>query len=309
MTYTQLDEITNGFSEERKIGQGAYGKVYWGFGKNGEKIAVKLLLVNMQELDDQQFRNELINLKMLEHPNIVQLVGYCYETQQKCIQWNGIDIFPETRYRALCLEYLHNGSLRNHLCEEFGEPDWHTRYKIIKGTCEGLNYLHNGSSKPIYHLDLKPDNILLDKNMVPKLADFGLSKILHGDGHTWTTQNFAGTLGYLPPEYINGQIVSDKLDIYSLGVVMIEIIAGPKGRTKSSEMPPTKFIDQVCGNWRKRLQVISDGSLLEAYCEQVKRCTQLSLKCVENDRHERPGIVDITDELNEVERLTKHVKG
>ncbi|CAO2143883.1 unnamed protein product, partial [Urochloa humidicola] len=196
-----------GFSEDQIIGRGGYGEVYWGLHKDGKKIAVKLLRVNMQELDDQLFRNELRNLIMLKHPNIVQLVGYCYETHQKFIQWNGIEIFPEMRYRALCLEYLHNGSLRNHLCDEFGGPDWCTRYNIIKGTCEGLNYLHNGNSKPIYHLDLKPDNILLDENMVPKLADFGMSKML-GVDHTWTTKNCAGTVGYMSPEYIKFKKVS-----------------------------------------------------------------------------------------------------
>jgi len=180
LTVQVLQEITDNFSEERKIGQGAYGTVYKGMHPNGEEMAVKLLHNSLQGIDDGQFKCEFENLMRLEHHNIVQIVGYCYETQHKPILHKGETIFAEEIKRALCFEYMQNGSLQKHISEEHNGLDWHMRYKIIKGTCEGLKYLHEGFSKPIYHMDLKPDNILLDENMMRKLADFGLSKLYDG---------------------------------------------------------------------------------------------------------------------------------
>ncbi|KAK3136820.1 hypothetical protein QOZ80_5BG0442950 [Eleusine coracana subsp. coracana] len=198
LTIQRLHDITDGFSEGRKLGQGAYGKVYRGEDKNGE-VAVKLLHNVGPELNDEGFKNEFENLKKLKHPHIMKLIGYCFQTQHKCMEYNGKTIFAEHTYRALCFEYLHNGSLQDFLSEGIcdGRLDWHTRFKIIKGACEGLKYLHEEFKDPIYHLDLKPDNILLDINMVPKLADFGLSRIF-GEEQTRITKNSTGTVGYMP---------------------------------------------------------------------------------------------------------------
>ncbi|CAN6371580.1 unnamed protein product, partial [Urochloa humidicola] len=148
-----------------------------GVTKNGGDVAVKMLHDVNPDLDDKQFQNEFCNLTMLRHKNIVQVLGYCYETEQIPTKYNGIIVLAEKTYRVLCFEYLDNGSLQKHLSDEFHGLDWNTRYKIIKGTCEGLKYIHEELKEPLYHLDLKPDNILLDKDMVPKIADFGLSRI------------------------------------------------------------------------------------------------------------------------------------
>ncbi|EMS49056.1 Disease susceptibility protein LOV1 [Triticum urartu] len=194
--------------------------------------------------------------------------------------------------------------------------DWQTRYKIIKGTCEGVKYLHEGLEKPFYHLDLKLGNILLDENMAPKLADFGLSKLFNEEQTCRVTQNLrAGTIGYMPPEYINGGTVSKKFDIFSLGVVMTKIIAGPSGHTKCAEMQHQEFLDQlytsitqVEGNWRKSLkETWSSPKLLDAQCRQVKICTEIALSCMKTDRHERPSIVDIINDLNETETFIENV--
>uniref|UniRef100_R7W786 non-specific serine/threonine protein kinase n=1 Tax=Aegilops tauschii TaxID=37682 RepID=R7W786_AEGTA len=193
LTIRLLQQITDNFSEERKIGQGTYGTVYKGVHASGEEIAVKLLHNNLQGTDDEQFKQECDGL------------------------------------------------------------DWQTRYEIIKGICEGLKYLHEGFKEPIYHMDLKPDNILLDENMMPKLADFGLSKLYDGE-QSMITQILTGTIGYLPPEYLFEHIVSKKLDIFSLGVVVTKIITGPRGPTRRGEMTQQEFTNQI------KVKVIHDES-------------------------------------------------
>ncbi|KAG8089481.1 hypothetical protein GUJ93_ZPchr0011g27773 [Zizania palustris] len=308
VSFRLLEEITDGFSAERKLGEGAYGTVYKGERKNGDDIAVKMLHNDTLGFDDKQFENEFQNLMRLEHPNIIRLVAYCYETQHKHAEYNGRIVFAATIHRALCFEYMSGGSLKDHLSDEFHGLDWPTRYKIIKGTCEGLKYLHEELKPPIYHLDLKPGNILLDKNMVPKLADFGLSK-LFSEEKTRITQTPIGTFGYLPPEYMENNIVSNKLDIFSLGVVILNIIAGPRWRSRSADMSSQEFIDQVLGNWTIRLHETGNGSSLEAYCQEVKTCTQIAQRCLEIDRHKRPNIVDIINKINEKETKLGKVNG
>ncbi|VAH85973.1 unnamed protein product [Triticum turgidum subsp. durum] len=269
--------------------------------ENGEEIAVKVLYNNMPEIDDVKFQHEFENLMRLEHHNIVRLVAYCYETQHQPMQYMGRTFFAERTYRALCFEYMQNGSLEKHLSDEGDGLDWHTRYKIIKGVWKGLKHLHEGFDKPIYHLDLKPGNILLDKNMVPKLADFGLSK-LFSDKQTMITQTPIGTIGYVPMEFLHGNIVSNKFDIFSLGVVMIKIIAGHGGHSRSAKMPLCEFFDLVQEKWRERmLETCQASRLLEAYCKQVNVCTKIALSCMDIDRHKRPNIADIINQLNDTE--------
>ncbi|XP_062183344.1 G-type lectin S-receptor-like serine/threonine-protein kinase SD1-13 isoform X2 [Phragmites australis] len=240
----------------------------------------------------------------LEHPNIVRLIDYCYETQHEHVDYRGQIIFAEKTTRALCLEYLRNGSLERHLSDEGLE--WHKRYKIIKGTCEGLKYIHMEVEEPILHLDLKPDNILLDEDMVPKLADFGLSRIF--DQGTQIADSCIGTLGYQPPEYIDRKLISKKFDIFSLGVVMLRTVSGCRRYSIYDGISPEKFVDTVLANWRNRLQTTWSGSLLDAYCLQVKVCTEIALECVETERTKRPNIVEIIDKLNAMENQLDELK-
>ncbi|KAF8667220.1 hypothetical protein HU200_052882 [Digitaria exilis] len=208
----------------------------------------------------------------------------------------------EQSTRALCFEFMDKGSLQKHLSDESCGLDWETRYNIIKGTCEGLRYIHEGLEEPLLHLDLKLDNILLDTNMVPKTADFGLSRIF-GDQLTMATQCSFGTLGYKPPEYIDKKKISKKFDIFSLGVIIIQIVSGPESYHKCLDrMTSGEFVDQVCKNWRKRWQATCNSDFsLEAYCRQVETCTQIALDCLEKDWQKRPDIVKIFEELNKIE--------
>ncbi|CAN6180480.1 unnamed protein product [Urochloa humidicola] len=299
-----LEEITDGFSDERKLGAGAFGEVYMGVYKDGEKIAVKILHDTPRNHDEEQFLNEFNNLASLQHPNIVRLIGYCHETQKKYVNYNGGQIFAERIRRALCLEYMQYGSLEKRISDEHHGLDWNTRYAIIMGICKGLKYLHEELKHPIYHLDLKPENILLDENMVPKIADFGLARFFREE-KTQTTGNTIGTLGYLPPEYIHGGTISNKFDIFSLGVIVIKITAGHKGYTKCAEMSPHQFIELVHENWRNRLQALPGMSteLLEPSLAQVKMCIEVALRCVESERHQRPSIGWVVEKLDKIEAL------
>ncbi|CAL5090456.1 unnamed protein product [Urochloa decumbens] len=293
-----LKKITNGFSKERIIGSGACGQVFMGMHEDGEKIAVKMLY-DMPWLEEEQFQNELNNLVRLQHQNIVKFVSYCYEIQKKFVKYNGKLVLADKINRLLCFEYMQNGNLGNYLSDEYHGLDWHTRYAIIKGICMGLKYLHEELKPPIYHLDLKPANVLLDENMVPKIADFGLSR-LFGEEQTRITKSSMGTLGYLPPEYIERNLISKKFDIFSLGVVIIKIMTGPTGHSKSFEMSPQQFIENVHQNWRNRLQA-TQMCMLESSSKQVKRCIEIALSCLETDRRKRPCIGDIVQKLNETE--------
>ncbi|XP_066337731.1 uncharacterized protein [Miscanthus floridulus] len=301
-----LKKITNGFSVDRELGTGAYGKVYKGVHKNGETIAVKLLH-SMPGLDDERFEEEFHNLAILQHKNIVRLVGFCHEIQREFVLHDGRMIFADSKHMALCFEYMHNGSLDKYIFDEYSGHDWPTRYAIIKGICEGLKYLHEELNPPIYHLDLKPANILLDDNMMPKLADFGLSKIFEQE-RTKITKSCIGTHGYLPPEYIDDNLISNKLDIFSLGVIIIKIITGPTGYTQCAEMPSKQFVELVHQRWKNRLQATPvDEYAPETYSEQVMRCIEMALTCVETDRHKRPSIGAIIEKLNKMDTTTDQV--
>ncbi|XP_066336997.1 uncharacterized protein [Miscanthus floridulus] len=305
MEYKYLVEITDGFADERELGRGTFGVVYKGNRENGQEIAVKVLNP-IQGVDDENFFRELSNLTKVKHPNIVQLVGFCNETENVVAEHDGEQVNALEMRRALCFEYMHNGSLRKHLSDGYEAFGWHKRYNIIKGICQGLRYLHLELKNPIYHLDLKPGNILLDKNMIPKIADFGLSRLFGVENTKKTLRDDVGTRGYMPPEYIDNHVISKEYDIFSLGVIMLKIISGTTGYSQLGYMEQDKFVEHVCNKWRERLQVESGGIFLETHCEQVKKCTEIALKCIANEKSSRPNIGHIVDQLNSTEKHQNH---
>ncbi|KAI4978717.1 hypothetical protein ZWY2020_015470 [Hordeum vulgare] len=299
-----LKAITNNFSEERIIGHGATGVVYKGVLHNGEVIAVKKLYNRYDSSGEKlgngeaQFHNELMNLIGVQHQNIIQLVGYCYETHNVVTECNGKLVLAAKEERILCLEYMPCGSLKDNLSDVSCGLKWHERYTIIKGICEGLKYLHTGCGNPIYHLDLKPENILLNRNKIPKIGDFGISRLpAAGSMQTFVTQNIAGTLGYMPPEYLFMKKISSKFDIFSLGVIIIHVIAGQEGNQNYRYMTSVKFIENVQENWEKRL----DAAVPSHTLEQVRTCAEIALRCVELEREKRPNITEIVNELNKID--------
>ncbi|TVT97209.1 hypothetical protein EJB05_57581, partial [Eragrostis curvula] len=283
-----LRNITNNFSVERLVGKGGFGEVYKGVLPNGDEIAVKKLKLSGVGLHDIQFQDEACILMRLEHPNIVKFLGYCYETENIPILLEGKYVVAEKTEMLICLEFLPEGSLCEHLSDESSGLDWDVRYKIIQGICCGLHYLHEEwqLNNPIIHMDLKPANKLLDQNMVPKIADFGVSRLFGHENSQIRTSNCKGTL---------------KFDIFILGVIIMEILTGgreyPDGTTTDS-VPSHVYADNVLQKWRARFEKTQGYASVEVSCQQIARCLNIGLVCVKRDRTKRPTTSQIMEMLH-----------
>jgi len=178
--------------------------------------------------------------------------------------------------------------------------DWETRYKIIKGICQGLLFLH---SIPIVHVDLKPANILLDNNMRPKIADFGLSRLFGQEETRVSTQNVVGSYGYIAPEYLYRGEISTKSDIYSLGLLILETTIGERNIPEQNQPCAREFIDNVRENWTGE-HIVPRYPLLDAdFLNQIKACIKIGLECAHIDKLKRPSIQQIIDKLNGLSKI------
>ncbi|XP_054790767.1 cysteine-rich receptor-like protein kinase 43 [Prosopis cineraria] len=274
-SYKTLCQATNRFASRNKLGQGGYGLVYKGELDDGKEIAVKVPL-NLSTQHEEQLIKEIELLSSVKHPNVVKLFGYC--TNKKKI--------------LLVYEYVPNKSLNMLL---FGpnrrdqELDWSRTYNIIVGIARGLSYLHINPQNCIIHRDIKPENILLDHKWVPKISDFGLSRLFEEDQTSVYTDTIAGTRGYVAPEHL----ISVKTDVYSFGVLVLELISGKRS---SSFMPPEG--SAICLlDWayklyeENRILEIMDPALANsAVTEQVIKCIKMGLRCVQGDPDLRPDM-------------------
>ncbi|CAL4994747.1 unnamed protein product [Urochloa decumbens] len=285
-----LKTITDDFSDDLQIGRGGFSVVYKGFVGNGRTVAVKKLS-NSIDIDETKYNQEVGCLMTIRHKNIVRFLGYCANTHGKILDHEGKLVMADVRHRLLCFEYLCNGSLRDYITDASHGLEWTSRYKILKGICNGLCHLHEAH---IVHLDLKPANILLDDNMVPKISDFGLSRRFDGNQTRTITSQLYGSLGYLAPEFHSG-LITFKSDIYSLGVIFTEIMTGQKGYSP---------VDHVLQNWKNRLDMSSAESLLE----QVRVCAQISIDCMNIDSEKRPVIQCIIQSLDDTEKTDQLIR-
>ncbi|KAI3465447.1 hypothetical protein Pfo_022110 [Paulownia fortunei] len=213
-TFKELAMATQNFREANLIGEGGFGSVYKGRLESGLIVAVKQL--NLEGLQgNQEFIVEVLMLSLLHHPNLVNLIGYCTDGDQ----------------RLLVYEFMPMGSLENHLFDvEPGQKplSWSTRLKIAVGAARGLEYLHCKANPPVIYRDLKSSNILLDNDFNVKLSDFGLAKLGPVGDNTHVSTRVMGTYGYCAPEYAMSGKLTLKSDIYSFGVVLLELITGRK---------------------------------------------------------------------------------
>ncbi|XVE61716.1 hypothetical protein DITRI_Ditri06bG0062300 [Diplodiscus trichospermus] len=212
-SYSELKVATHEFSASNKIGEGAFGSVYKGLLRNGTVVAIKMLSVELESMrGEREFVSEIITLTNLKHENLVSLKGCCVDGANRFLVYN----------------YMENNSLSHILLG--GEQNriklgWEARRAISLGVARGLAYLHEEAKPHIVHRDIKASNILLDQNLIPKVSDFGLSRILR-DNASHVSTHVAGTLGYLAPEYAISGRLTRKTDVYSFGVLLLEIISG-----------------------------------------------------------------------------------
>ncbi|CAM0948265.1 unnamed protein product [Alopecurus aequalis] len=296
-----LNKITNNFSDEQHLGTGAFGSVYKGILDDGGAVAVKRLAENSPVPRDRIFENEVQNIMVLEHENIVKLVAYCREAHNRLVQSYGKHIIAEITETLLCYEYLPTGSLVKNLFGESSSILWDTRLKIIKGICEGIHFLHT-LPNPVLHLGLKPQNILLDNYMAPKISDFGFSRIFGQEQTRMNTRSVVGSVGYMAPEYLYNGEISARSDIYSLGLIIMEISTREKNSSSTDQKHARKYIDGVKENWTLE-KIMSEYTELEENggFDQVESCIEIALQCVEIDQKKRPSIEKIINKLNKIQ--------
>ncbi|KAJ9186337.1 hypothetical protein P3X46_001919 [Hevea brasiliensis] len=281
-TFRELAAATSNFRETNLIGEGGFGRVYKGRLESSEIVAVKQL--NHDGVQGfQEFIVEVLMLSLLHHPNLVTLIGYCTAGDQ----------------RLLVYEYMPMGSLEDHLFDL--EPDkeplnWSTRMKIAVGAAQGLEYLHCKANPPVIYRDLKSANILLDADFNPKLSDFGLAKLGPVGEKTHVSTRVMGTYGYCAPEYAMSGKLTLKSDIYSFGVVLLELITGRKAIDRSKrpgEQNLVAWSRQFLKDQKKFYQLVDP--LLEG--RYPRRCLNYAIAitamCLHEEAHFRPLIGDI----------------
>ncbi|KAH6758304.1 hypothetical protein C2S51_018539 [Perilla frutescens var. frutescens] len=278
-----VSNATANFSEANKLGKGGFGPVYKGELENGKEIAVKRLSsVSGQGM--HEFMNEVVLISKLQHRNLVRLLGCCVDCKE----------------RMLIYEYMPNRSLDFFLFDTSEEIlDWRKRFKIIEGICRGLIYLHRDSRLKIIHRDLKPSNILLDTDWNPKISDFGMARIFGTKQDHVSTIRVVGTYGYMAPEYALKGRFSEKSDVFSFGVVIIEIACGRRNASFYHQEGPLNLLGHVWNMWNedKVAGVVDSRISSPSYLEEVKRCIHIGLLCVQQLPKDRPSVSTVLSML------------
>ncbi|KAG6406903.1 hypothetical protein SASPL_134520 [Salvia splendens] len=274
-TLRELEESTNGFSDENVVGEGGYGIVYHGVLKDDTKIAVKNLLNNRGQAE-REFKVEVEAIGRVRHKNLVRLLGYC----------------AEGAHRMLVYEYVDNGNLEQWLHGDVGPISpltWDNRIHIILGTAKGLTYLHEGLEPKVVHRDIKSSNILLDKQWNAKVSDFGLAKLI-GSERSYITTRVMGTFGYVAPEYASTGMLNERSDVYSFGILIMEMITGRNPVDYSRPPGEVNLVD-----WLKTMVSSrnADGVLDPKLPERpssraLKRVLLVALRCVDPNAQKRP---------------------
>ncbi|WVZ66253.1 hypothetical protein U9M48_015500 [Paspalum notatum var. saurae] len=285
LSLSSLEVATNYFDESNKLGQGGFGAVYKG-DLFGQEVAVKRLSKGSDQ-GLEELRNELVLVAKLHHKNLVRLEGFCLEEGE----------------RLLVYEYMPNKSLDTILFdpEEKRRLDWRKRFNIIEGVARGLQYLHEDSQKKIVHRDMKASNVLLDAGMNPKIGDFGLARLFRQDQTRDVTNRIVGTFGYMSPEYVMRGQYSTKSDVFSFGVLVIEIVTGLRNTGDYFNEQNEDIISIVWRHWSEgTIAEMIDDSLGRNYNEnEVLKCVNIGLLCLQQNPVDRPTMSDVIVMLND----------
>ncbi|KHN42090.1 Putative serine/threonine-protein kinase [Glycine soja] len=274
-TLRDLEDATNGFAPENVIGEGGYGIVYHGILNDNTNVAIKNLLNNRGQAE-KEFKVEVEAIGRVRHKNLVRLLGYC----------------AEGAHRMLVYEYVDNGNLEQWLHGDVGPCSpltWEIRMNIILGTAKGLTYLHEGLEPKVVHRDIKSSNILLSKKWNAKVSDFGLAKLLGSDS-SYITTRVMGTFGYVAPEYASTGMLNERSDVYSFGILIMELITG---RNPVDYSRPPEEVNLV--DWLKKMvsnrnpEGVLDPKLPEKPTSRaLKRALLVALRCTDPNAQKRP---------------------
>ncbi|KAK9716434.1 hypothetical protein RND81_06G233000 [Saponaria officinalis] len=282
-----IQAATDNFSHDNKIGRGGFGFVYKGILANGQEIAVKRLSHDSGQ-GDKEFKAEIELLARLQHKNLVRLLGFCLAKDEA----------------LLVYEFLPNKSLDYFIFDsgKREELNWTMRFEIIKGIAKGLLYLHEDCPIRTVHRDMKSGNVLLDANMNPKIADFGLARICALDQTHIDATRVVGTRGYMSPEYLHHGQFSIKSDVYAFGVLVLEIISGRRIGSSSKNQAGGLSENLMTYAWRcwgenKPLALV-DPLIKDSFSsDQVVKCVHLGLLCVQEDMSKRPNMSTVVHKL------------
>ncbi|KAF3453655.1 hypothetical protein FNV43_RR04096 [Rhamnella rubrinervis] len=283
--FSTIENATSHFSNANKLGQGGFGPVYKGNLADGQEIAVKRLSKGSGQ-GVEEFKNEVMLISNLQHRNLVRVLGCCIEGEEK----------------ILVYEYLPNNSLDSFLFDETKRAllDWKKRIDIIEGIAQGLLYLHKYSRLKIIHRDMKNSNVLLDSKMNPKISDFGTAKIFGENESRANTNRIIGTYGYMPPEYAINGLFSEKSDVFSFGVMMLEILSGKKNTAFHPSNGCSNLLEYAWNLWREERSLeLMDPTVAETCTATAKfsQCVQVALLCVQEGATDRPTMSEVVPML------------
>jgi serine/threonine protein kinase len=287
-SYNELKTATANFKIE--VGRGSSGVIYKGILDDNSEIAVKRL-ENVRR-GKQEFQSELRIIARINHMNLARIWGFC----------------SEGSHRMIVYEYIENDSLSNILFKNHILLDWKQRFNIDVGIAKGLAYLHHECLEWVVHCDVKPDNILLDQDFEAKIIDFGLEKLVKRNESNQVTSQVRGTVGYITPEWISGLPITAKVDVYSYGVVLLELVSG----TRASDMS-AGVDDELHMELRNLARILADKVNREEQswigefadyrldgqlnCLQARTLIKLAVSCLEEDKNKRPTMETIVETL------------
>uniref|UniRef100_N1QZR5 Putative receptor-like protein kinase n=1 Tax=Aegilops tauschii TaxID=37682 RepID=N1QZR5_AEGTA len=279
--FSHLKKVTKSFGE--KLGQGSYGMVYKGTLANGRHVAVKFL--HDTTGNGEEFVNEVISIRRTSHVNVVTLLGFCLEGSK----------------RALIYDYMPNGSLDKFIYTENSKQalGWEILYEIATGIARGLEYLHRGCNTRIIHFDIKPQNILLDQDFVPKIADFGLAKLCNPkESYLLSMDGMRGTVGFIAPEVFSRRfgVVSTKSDVYSFGMVLLEMVGGRKNLRASVERESEVYFPDWAHSHLAQFGSLQPFDLgFDGPEEIAKKMATIGLWCIQISPASRPTMSKVLE--------------